>query len=212
MITRSIQDLNFFKINDELTNTTCYGCNQEWYASKWKRLSGCGPTAVTNIVHYLNCTHSGLEPAKTTLTRRDCRLLMDEVWEYVTPTLRGIPSTKMLYEDVVAYAQAKGMKIKLDVLDIPKSRKLRPAFVRLLSFLDDALRGNTPVAFLNLNNGEIEQLDSWHWVTIVSLEYTEDGSACSAEILDEGMIKKIDLAQWFRATTLGGGFVSFRRL
>jgi len=27
--------------------------------------------------------------------------------------------------------------------------------------------------------------------------------------LDEGLIKKIDLALWYRTTTLGGGFVYF---
>jgi hypothetical protein len=72
-----------------------------------------------------------------------------------------------------------------------------------------ALRNDTPVAFLNLNNGAEKQLYSWHWVTIISLEYEEDGNTAFADILDEGLIKKIDLAGWFRTTTLGGGFVSF---
>jgi hypothetical protein len=31
-------------------------------------------------------------------------------------------------------------------------------------------------------------------------------------ILDEGVIKKVNLAQWFQTTTLGGGFVSFKRI
>ena len=29
------------------------------------------------------------------------------------------------------------------------------------------------------------------------------------EFLDEGIIKKIDVTQWYATTTLGGGFVSF---
>jgi hypothetical protein len=210
MVTRSIQNLGLFKINDEITQSISYGCIQEWYASRWQRLSGCGPTAVSTIVSYLNRTQAGSNSAS--LTKRDCISLMEEVWQYVTPTLKGIPSTKILYDDVLAYAQAKALKIKLDVMDIPKNRLRRPDFQSLLSFLDVALGNDTPVAFLNLNNGDVKQLDSWHWVTIISLEYAEDGSACYTEILDEGMIKRIDLAQWFHATTLGGGFVSFNWL
>ena len=56
---------------------------------------------------------------------------------------------------------------------------------------------------------QLKRLDSWHWVTIISLEYVLDGSIAILSILDGGTIKKVDLAQWFNTTALGGGFVSF---
>ncbi len=208
MLTKSIQNVNLFKIYDEAAQRTYYGCDQEWYKRKWQRLSGCGPTAVSNIVYYLNRTHTDSVPDDSPLTKSDCVSLMEEVWRYVTPTLRGIPSTKMLYHDVLDYAKAKALNLQLDVIDIPEKQLLRPEFSRILSFLDLALSNNTLVAFLNLNNGTEKQLDSWHWVTIISLEYAEDASAAFIHFLDEGGIKKIDLVQWFRTTTLGGGFVS----
>lgn len=150
MTARSIKNFNIFKINDEVAQTIWYGCNQEWYRTKWRRLTGCGPTAVTNIIYYLNYTRGVYPQDESPPTKNESLSLMEEIWEFVTPTLRGIPSTKLLYDDVMAYA-----------------------------------------------------------ITIVSLEYAEDGKTALIEILDEGLIKKIDLVQWFHTTTRGGGFVSF---
>jgi hypothetical protein len=65
------------------------------------------------------------------------------------------------------------------------------------------------VAFLNLCNGSEKKLDRWHWVTLISLEYAEGGERVFADILDAGIIKRIDLALWYKTTTLGGGFVYF---
>lgn len=208
MIKRSIQNLNLFEIYDEITSKDCYGCDQEWYRTKWQRLSGCGPTVATTILYYLRRSRPASGPDNSPLNRSGCLSLMEEVWQYVTPKLSGIPTTKMFYDDVLAYAKAKALNLKLDVIDIPGNRSLRPEFRRLLMFLADALRSDAPIAFLNLNNGDEKQLDSWHWVTIISLEYAEDESTAFTEILDEGIIKKINLAQWFQTTTLGGGFVS----
>jgi hypothetical protein len=104
----------------------------------------------------------------------------------------------------------KELNIKLDVMDIPKKRHLRPEFQKLMEFLAAALDNDMPVAFLILHNGKVKELDSWHWVTIISIEY--DDNQAYADILDEGMIKKINLAEWFNTTIIGGGFVSFNRL
>lgn len=206
MITAAIRNPDLFQIKEN--QTIFYGCDQEWYTTKWQRLSGCGPTTVSSIMHYLNHSRSGL--GNPPFSRQECLSLMEDVWKYVTPTMRGISSTKLLYKRVLNYAHAKKLNLQLDVLDIPKSSRRRPEFHELLNFLKEALDDDSPVAFLNLNNGDEALLDSWHWVTIISLGYPEDGNAANIEILDEGIIKKIDLAKWFRTTTLGGGFVRFR--
>lgn len=52
-------------------------------------------------------------------------------------------------------------------------------------------------------------VDPWHWVTIISLGYGEDGNNAFVNILDEGIIKRIGLELWYKTTTLGGGFVYF---
>ena len=65
-----------------------------------------------------------------------------------------------------------------------------------------ALERDRPVAFLNLCNGKVKELDWWHWVTIVALE----GSA--ATILDSGREFPIDLERWLATTRKRGGVVT----
>lgn len=205
----SIQNINSYKILDELTNKIYFGGNQEWYKKKWRRLSGCGPTVVSNIIYYMNNWNLGLEQNDTPFIKNDFIIIMEDVWKYVTPTLGGIPSTSYLMKGIIKYRNAKKLSFELAYLDIPKKKERGPGFKQILMFLEEALHNNTPVAFLNLNNGEEKQLDPWHWVTIVTLDYEEDGSYASVEILDEGIIKNVNLLNWFKTTTLGGGFVSF---
>jgi hypothetical protein len=210
MKSSSIKNLRLFKIIDEISQNTYYGNDQEWYESKWQRLSGCGPTTVANIIYYFNKTNPNIILNNFNPTKKDSLLLMDEIWKYVTPSMGGVSSTGMLCKGVLKYIREKELNIGLDVIDIPKKRLLRPEFQKLIEFLAAALDKDMPVAFLNLHNGKVKELDSWHWVTIISLEYDE--SQAHADILDEGMIKKIDLAEWFNTTAIGGGFVSFNRL
>ncbi len=212
MTTKSILRPDLFRVVDEETESVCYGFNQIWYKTRWQRLSGCGPSVVSGIICYLNRARPGAGPYGFMLTKRECRILMEEVWKYVTPTLRGIPSTEILCKGAWAYIKAKGLDLSLDSVDVAEDRSKRPGFPGVLAFIGEALSRDTPVAFLNLSNGGEKRLDPWHWVTIISLSFEEDASSAVAEIIDDGRIKKIDLALWFQTTTLGGGFVSFNRL
>ena len=204
----SIQNIDLFQIRDETNGTVYYGCSQEWYRTKWQRMGGCGPTTATNLIYYRLRSGAGNAENEFPSTKSSCLSLMEEVWDYVTPTLRGVSTTKLFCKGVMAYADSKAVKITPSVVDVPRNREQRPDFVELLAFLDGSLRNDLPVAFLNLDNGAEKRLDSWHWVTIAGLEYAPDGTEAAVSILDEGMIKKIDLLQWFRTTSLGGGFVS----
>lgn len=208
MKTVSLKNLNALKVLDETSGHTFYGFDQEWYASKWQRLSGCGPTTVASILCYFSRTRRCAD-ACPPMARKDCVTLMEKTWKYVTPTIRGIPSTELLCKNVDSLLRAESLDFRFERLDIPRERASRPEFGRLVDFLEEPLACDSPVAFLNLNNGEEKQLDSWHWVTVVSLEYEECGNAASLKILDEGVIKQIGLTQWFQTTTLGGGFVRF---
>ena len=58
------------------------------------------------------------------------------------------------------------------------------------------------MAFLNLHNGKVRELDWWHWVTITALE---DGRA---DLLDSGKALTIDFRLWYETTKRRGGFVS----
>lgn len=208
MIRTEIHSPDKYVIRDDQTAASYHGFDQEWYGTKWQRMAGCGPTVAATILYYLDPAHAGI-PADRAPLKSECIAVMESMWKYVTPSFGGVNSTKMLYQGVLEYAKAKKLNIRFDFIDVSKKVNQRPEFGQLLAFLGDALNNDAPVAFLNLNNGEEHVLDAWHWVTMISLEYEEDASFASAEILDEGRVKKIDLLKWFRTTTLGGGFVCF---
>ena len=127
---------------------------------------------------------------------------MCRVWEYVTPSIHGLHRPEMMRDGLTAYARDRGVTLSPAILTIPAARSKRPSFAEVSGFLSRALERECPVAFLNLHNGRVADLDSWHWVTIVSL----DGN--TAGILDSGQALDIDLSLWLAATRRRGGFVS----
>lgn len=201
MIKISVNNPEYFEILDENNCTIYYGCDQQWYKKKWQKMSGCGPTSASNIVLY--------NKKNKTTSKSDALNLMEEMWKYITPTLKGVNTTKIFYEGFMSYANSNSEKATFLFIDIPKNNSERPSFEELLHFVKNSLENDVPLAFLNLCNGDEKCLDKWHWVTVESLEYEEDGSKAFIEILDEGMKKIIDLLLWYKTTTLGGGFVSF---
>jgi len=212
MNTKTLSNPNLFKIVDELTHKTHYGYHQECYATEWQRLSGCGPSAASNIILYMNHTRYSKELEHSFISKENCLPLMEEIWKYVTPTAEGIPTTKIFYDDVLSYTRAKGLNVEYAFCDLPEDKANRPDLNKILNFLKGALIKDAPIAFLNLCNGQLKNLDPWHWVTIISLEYGENGNNAFINVLDEGIIKRIDLELWYNTTTLGGGFVYFNTL
>jgi hypothetical protein len=77
----------------------------------------------------------------------------------------------------------------------------------VLEFIQESLLLDQPVAFLNLHHGEVLNLDSWHWVTIVAL----DAESGRIRVYDGGKKWDIDLHLWYRTTPRAGGFVAIRR-
>ncbi len=199
----TIKNINYFKIKEDNEERYFYGSDQEWYPAKWQRMAGCGPSAVTNILYYLS--FHGHENSQEFVLRSAYLQFMEQVWEYVRPTIQGIPKTSILKKGIMAYGRAKHLPLDVYTLDVPKEK--RPDFLTVLKFIESGLAGDVPVAFLNLHNGEEKMLDSWHWVTIISLEYEEDGRKAGITILDAGSIKKVDFKKWFKTTRAGGGFV-----
>lgn len=210
MTTTSLSNLDLFKIMDQTTGQTSYGCQQLWYPKKWQRLAGCGPTVATNLFFYLSHNRAPLELEEGSNSKGYWISLMEQMWQYVTPSMRGVNTTQRFYKPLLSFMKTKGLLADYRFCDIPKEKSQRPEFQEIVDFLGEALIKDAPIAFLNLDNGEVKNLDRWHWVTIISLEYNEDGTNAFVNILDEGQIKNIDLLLWFKTTTLGGGFVYFR--
>ncbi|NTV90218.1 MAG: hypothetical protein HGA22_07630 [Clostridiales bacterium] len=192
-----------------------YGSDQEWFSKWWKRLSGCGPSVATNLLLYSirldALKNSSGHPGE--LSRSEVSEFMEEVWNYVTPGVKGLNTTYKFHTGLSAYSRDKNLNICHKVLDVPKSRKVRPALPEVTDFLAEALNQDCPVAFLNLDNGEEKKLDAWHWVTVTGMEkdINDHSHSVLLHIIDNGVELTLNLAKWLHTTKLGGGFVYFTR-
>ncbi len=203
----SISNLELLKFIDESNDNIYFGCDQEWYPTEWQKKSGCGPTTACNILLYLKFLNFSEKKLKKDNSKAFALSQMQEVWRYITPTEQGIPTTKIFCHDIDDYYKSKGLKATCYSFEIPKEKYLRPGFADVIEFIEKAMLADSPVAFLNLCNGEVHSLDSWHWVSIVSLEFNEKDNVGNVEIVDEGILKKIDFYSWYKTTKLGGGLV-----
>lgn len=205
LYTSAITNLDLFKIKDDSTDKIFIGCDQEWFSDERQRLSGCGPTTAAMLTHYYCYIKD--DSGKIPCIKSSMLLLMEELWKYVTPGNKGIPTTEIFCEKFKTYLEEKNMKVELHILDIPEPDEEKPSFETLLNFLLKALSKDRPIAFLNLCSGEEPTLDRWHWVLLASIEYDRENNILQAVIYDESIEKKVDLALWLKSTTLGGGFV-----
>ena len=181
-----------------------HGANQDWFPGPFQRRAGCGPTTASQIFCYLArrgpelaslCTP--LPAGQAAFTEHMCR-----VWQFVTPRSHGLNRPEYMVEDMAAYGAAQGAALAPTMFAFPSARTKRPPWEQLRRFVAESLAADCPVAFLNLDNGKIKELDRWHWVTIVGLE--ED----RAVLVDNGRSFAIDLKLWYATTRTRGGFVA----
>lgn len=180
-----------------------WGGNQAWYKKLWQRKAGCGPTACANLIWYLSRTRAELSKLWPHLgdKKTDMLKLMEETWKYVTPTLMGVNRTAILAEGAIKFGRDRGISLSQSTLDIPPTPNSRPNFKDLETFLAEAFSQNLPVAFLNLDAGDLHNLESWHWVTLIAAE--DDGQAV---MVDQGYRTRINLKRWLQSNRGGGGF------
>ena len=169
-----------------------YGGNQDWYSTYFKRLAGCGPTTASTITMYeLNKSNY------KNYSKKEFILLMNELWNYITPGMMGV-------DKVEKYQKGYNKYLKTSSLELSNSKILEfnnSGIDDIKEYIEEALKLDHPIAFLNLNNGSEKQIDSWHWTTIVSIEYINDNII--VEICDEGLLKKFNLTKWLNTSSNG---------
>ena len=170
------------------------GGSQEWYADRWQKLSGCGPTAASNLIWYITRQGGCFDQYSK---------LQHEMFSFVTPTARGVNTSSIFTEGVKQYGTEHGLAITTHVLEIPAKPCKRPKAGEVRDFFITALEHDSPVAFLNLSNGTLANLEDWHWVTVISLE----ADTLAAEISDQGKVLEISLSEWLETSLLGGALV-----
>ncbi len=203
MINHCLLHLEHFRVVDVQAETLSYGCSQSFYKTRWKRVSGCGPTAASNLVLYNMMASVEMDPLRV----ESCRHIMNVMFNYVTPGLAGVNTTQRFLKGIQRYLKDHHLPYITRHLDIPKHKEKRPSLEEVIDFISHAIDENMPVAFLNLHNGETKQLDEWHWVTIVHITHTEDHTQASIQIMDDGKFFNIDLGLWLTTTQNKGGFI-----
>lgn len=202
-----LSHIEYLHVMDPDSRKLFCGSNQEWFPDEWQRRAGCGPSVAANILFYLNRKENF---ACCGGERGDLLCLMEDAWKSVTPEINGIPSTTLFLKKLKQYAHSLGKNFVYFALDIPPRQAERPSLSAVIKFVSQGLRGDVPIAFLNLDQGAEKNLESWHWVTITALSYSGSGRAALVTICDEGTSKQIDLKLWLETTTQGGGFVYFK--
>lgn len=197
---------NWLEIADE-NGERHYGADQEWFSALLRRKAGCGPTTAAEQMAYLAHTRADMAPLcpLPALERKPFTAYMDAVWEFVTPGFHGLNTIEKYSDGVRAFARSRKVKVHTQELAVPKDAEKRAPLADCVAFLRAGLESGCPVAFLNLDNGQVKNLDYWHWVLITGLIL--DGEKITAMVADGGKQVEIDLALWYATTTDRGGFV-----
>lgn len=203
----SIEKPDRLELNDAVDGVL-YGCDQDWFYTSWQRQSGCGPSVASNILLYFH--RSGrIDLPVEVKDKTDFIKLMENVWKYVTPTSHGLFILSQFCGGVNKIIREFHSSLQCDSLKIPKLGKLRPDFSTVTQFILAGLNKDAPVAFLNLSNGSLNNLDKWHWVTVIALDNDDETNTTYLEIFDNSRKTRINLTEWYATTTHGGGFVYF---
>ena len=103
--------------------STRFGANQAWYPKWVQRMTGCAPTTCSNMLWYLSkaedafralCPYDGS-------TRSGIVRLMQSVWRYITPGMRGANKTSLFVSGFMRYWTEQGLTVSSRALDNPET-------------------------------------------------------------------------------------------
>ncbi len=184
-----------------------YGYNQEWYKTSFQRTRGCGPTAAAMLLMYLNQREAEPLPYKN----QDIAGIgdvLENVWNFITPGwLLGLNSTGKFCKGMGKLLEYYGLNWQCHKLSVAAFNPQRPSLLQVVKFLEAGIAVDCPIAFLNLHKGKVTTLESWHWITLVSLTYDSSQDCYMATCYDGGYSITFDLGLWLATTRMGGGFV-----
>lgn len=182
------------------------GCNQAWFHDPWQQQAGCASCALSNALWYWQRRKS-VRPARDDRSKSAALHMMEDAWHYVTPSAMGVNDPNVFRRGAENFFRKHGHLIETELLSLPQSQRNRPTLQNCAAFLTRALSADIPPAFLNYANGKLQNLESWHWVSVVGLKSNQE----KAELLicDQGELKRIDWRLWLKTSLLGGHLVAF---
>jgi len=131
----------------------------QFYANR-----SCGVTAAANVMYYM-ATHisgkSALYNQTGSLTKAKFNAFQRSVYDYLNPSIIGVPTLNSMINGVVDYAASRG--VTLTPITSPASW----THSNVLNYMRTGLNAESPVLVLNWNS-PIADLD-WHWVTVTKI-------------------------------------------
>lgn len=201
-----IKNREVLKLSD---GNRLYLCaNQTWYFDKWHITSGCGPTNAAQLIYYFAQTRTEYNflIEEINNTKSDFIKLMNQTWHYITPSILGVNNVNIFEKGLRKYFLDNGLNIPIVSLDL--RRKIRKVkYEAVEHFIINGLNNDSLVAFLNLSNGKLTRLSSWHWTSIIAY----DPNTKMATIYDASSSFVINMEEWYQSTLLGGGLVYINR-
>jgi hypothetical protein len=201
----SLASPDVFCISGENEHNIYYGGDQKWFSSRdFKKEAACGATTCANILNYFARTREDAAQLRLSdANNKDAFLgFMEDIYPFVKPGLVGIMPADFT-KGAVEYAESRGIALTHDMLTVPAAKNKRPTPEAVARFVSAALADDLPVAFLNLSNGRVKNLDGYHWVTLTGI----DTDSMMIEIIDNGKKLDVNAAKWLKRSTMGGAFV-----
>ena len=197
------------------------GSDQHWYPKDgFIPQGGCGAATASNLLAYILRTRqdlfsivekTGLDglapplPCKSPNTKDGYIEFMKKVYRFMYPRAGGLMADVFTF-GITELAAEYSLPFTPLLLRVPIGRLKRPDFNHIAGFIQLSLETDMPVAFLILSKGNVKELDTWHWVTVIGLD--EVGK--SVEVLDNGVVVRANLETWLNTSIMGGSFVRLK--
>lgn len=223
--TVAIAHPEWLSVYDKQTRAEFFGARQSWFPKRYQRQRGCGvvtaslamaygarkPHHVSLYQPYLKADRiSGQIAADFQIDRQNFLGQMQDLWRYLTPPLWGVSLSR--YTSAISrFASDRGLVINCEVHKASLFRKRnRRNFKRLVHFLQASLKSDMPVAMLIYSNGQVSEVMSRHWITILAIQTNNDFTQAEVTVSDHGRKKNISLDKWFYTSRIGGAFVAYK--
>lgn len=175
-------------------STTYYGGDQDWlheknYISEFWANRSCGVTAASNVAHYYSKNKSGKGNLyqESSLHIDKFTKHMNDVYEYLTPAVWGIPGIDTMITRFERFADSRG--VELNGVRDSSSWTLD----NVSDYIKRGLSNDCPVMMITWNTS-IPEL-KYHWVTIT--RYYKSPTGRKVYVSNWGNKKSYSLDAWY---------------